>query len=110
MTLLQAISTPQNVDVLIASCCIPGCSLLFPWVQGAAQPHNDHGTAGVPFIPSMTIPLDRRRRIGTMCKQLIDVGRLQFLRNHGFGSAYATSYVEKGVTGENCMLIGSRSA
>ena len=61
----------------------------------------------MPFIPSMAVPLDRRRSIGAKCKQLIDTGRLKFLRSNGFRSAYATSYVGKGVTGENCMLVGS---
>lgn len=60
----------------------------------------------MPFVPSMALPLDRRRNIGAKCKQLIDAGRLHFVRRNGFDSAHATSYVERGVTGENCMLLG----
>ena len=52
------------------------------------------------------MPLDRRRRLGAMCKQLIDAGRLHFLGRNGFPAARAVSYVDQDVTGENRMLIG----
>lgn len=61
----------------------------------------------MPFHPSMTLPLDRRRSIGTKCKQLIDAGRLHFMRSHGFPDTHVTSYVDGDVTGENKMLIGT---
>ena len=50
--------------------------------------------------------MDRRRRLGVMCKQLIDAGRLHFLERHGFPAARSVAYVDQDVTGENRMLIG----
>ena len=67
---------------------------------------EDQRTAVRAFNPSMTLPLERRRSIGTKCKQLIDAGRLHFLQSTGFEGVLATSYVAQGMTGENCMLIG----
>ena len=55
------------------------------------------------------MPLNRRRRLGAMCKQLIDAGRLHFLERNGFPAVHAVSYVDPNVTGENCMLIGVAS-
>ena len=91
----------------VPSACCTLSDFLWLLAQAASHINGDQRTVAVPFIPSMTLPLDRRRRIGTKCKQLIDAGRLHFLRSSGFASARSTSYVGKGVTGENCMLLGT---
>ena len=78
----------------------------FAPLQEGEEACGPHTSADKPFHPSRSMPLDRRRRLGAMCKQLIDAGRLQFLERHGFPTARAVSYVDQSVTGENSMLIG----
>ena len=92
----QPLPEPKNAALV-------SCSAL---LQGGEQAHGAHASADVPFHPSRSMPLDRRRRLGIMCKQLIDAGRLHFLERHGFPAARSVLYVDKDVTGENRMLIG----
>lgn len=84
--------------------------LTFLYMQGDGEGFNTEAAEGLPFHPSMSLPLDRRRSIGAMCKQLIDAGRLHFLQRHGFPTSHAVAYVDGSVTGENRMLIGRRHA
>jgi len=48
-----------------------------------------------------------RFRLGRQCKRLLDVGRLQFLEDHGY-SAWAEQYCNQSVSPENVLLIATR--
>lgn len=45
--------------------------------------------------------------MGMLCKRLIDHGRLQWLREHGFDGD-VVCFVDASVSGENNLLLGSR--
>ena len=53
---------------------------------------------------SWNLSPEEREEVGRMCKQLIDHGRLLFLREHGFQTELQ-SFVEKQCTLENCSLL-----
>lgn len=57
-----------------------------------------------PFDPVLQLPRAMRMVIGQKCKQLIDVGRLDWLRLW-FGSAELVHYIGSEVTGENRLLL-----
>ena len=80
--------------------------MLSALLQEGKEECGAHASRDLPFHPSRNMPLDRRRRLGAMCKQLIDAGRLHFLERHGFPAARTVPYVDENVTGENRMLIG----
>ncbi|XP_017491130.1 PREDICTED: LOW QUALITY PROTEIN: tRNA:m(4)X modification enzyme TRM13 homolog [Rhagoletis zephyria] len=53
------------------------------------------------------LSLAERERIGGMCKRILDYGRLQYLRSHGF-KATLKYYVDRDVTLENVCLIARK--
>lgn len=55
----------------------------------------------------MSYPLEYRQEVGRKCKQLIDAGRLDFLRSGSWASAQSVLYVDPTVSGENRLLMAS---
>uniref|UniRef100_A0A0K8UED4 tRNA:m(4)X modification enzyme TRM13 n=1 Tax=Bactrocera latifrons TaxID=174628 RepID=A0A0K8UED4_BACLA len=52
--------------------------------------------------------LSERERIGDMCKRILDYGRLQYLREHGY-EAELKYYVTRDVTLENVCLLARKN-
>merc|ERR1712078_789655 len=69
------------------------------------------GGHGAPEAPGRedlyfsSIPLERRVETGRRCKQLVDAGRLEWLRRRGY-KASGVRYVAREVTPENHLLLG----
>ena len=54
-----------------------------------------------------SLTAEQREAIGVQCKQLIDFGRVQYLKQHGF-DASLIYYVARSVTLENMALTAVR--
>ncbi|KAG2451847.1 hypothetical protein HYH02_003623 [Chlamydomonas schloesseri] len=70
--------------------------------QGRGQERA--GVAPAPFDPATRLPRARRMAVGQMCKQLIDRGRLEWLRDK-YARAELVCYIGPEVTGENRLLL-----
>jgi len=67
-----------------------------------------HGAVEAPGREDLyfsSIPLERRVETGRRCKQLLDAGRLEWLRRRGY-KASGVRYVTREVTPENYLLVG----
>lgn len=77
-----------------ASCCViyipyPSCSSSFDLVIRSHIP---------------TLDSQARERLGLQCKRLLDIGRVRYLKEHGF-DAELVYYVDKDTSLENLALM-----
>jgi hypothetical protein len=55
------------------------------------------------------LDIDSREALGRLCKDIIDVGRLDYLKSVGFKVTTACRYIDERVTPENLVLLASSS-
>ena len=54
---------------------------------------------------SLGVTIDQRMAIGRMCKDLVDLGRLDYLSKNGFAETVWFNYISDDVTPENVLLV-----
>eukprot|EP00850_Spirogloea_muscicola_P013617 SM000093S24428 [mRNA] locus=s93:361603:365424:+ [translate_table: standard] len=91
-------TTPRD---LLSEAQLSAASLAPMEPNGGKHDHSMHSLD--------VIPQDRRLSIGRACKQLIDTGRLQFLRNHGL-AADIVAYIPTAISPENRLLLATYQA
>ncbi|KXZ52615.1 hypothetical protein GPECTOR_9g660 [Gonium pectorale] len=84
-----------------------GCNDPAVSLPTAADPAEEDPSPPSPcFDPAALLPRSRRMAVGQICKQVIDAGRLDWLRSR-FRSAELVSYIGPEVTGENRLLLAA---
>ncbi|PNH01156.1 hypothetical protein TSOC_012968, partial [Tetrabaena socialis] len=94
-------SAAQNT---VPAAMAAGAHVPYDPVSCIATPAVMAAGAHMPYDPTSRLPRARRMAVGAMCKQLLDAGRLDWLRSR-FRSAELVSYVGPEVTGENRLLL-----
>ena len=81
-------------------------ALMSTWATCGQTRRGEH-VADEEVNPYHGLNVPERRQLGLKCKRIIDFGRLDFLKQHGF-DANLLYYTTEETTPENVMLIASR--
>ena len=73
---------------------------------------SDLGTpvtaASVPTFPGFLPVPEDRKRVGDLCRRLVDEGRRRWLLQRGFTTAELVAYVPEATSPENLLLLAAR--
>ena len=105
---------PRPVAIVLGSCCHHRCdvaSFASPrgWLDGVGLHESDFGA--LTRLSSRGVNADdasARADAGRRAKDVLDLGRVAFLRSHGYRNARLVRYVDASVSPENVLVVATR--